>query len=200
MITIVSGVPRSGTSLMMQMLIAGGMTPLADGARAADISNPRGYFEWEKAKSLPREPGLIAEAEGKVVKIISTLLPSLPNTFPYKIIFMERSLAEVMASQAVMIQKLGTPGASLSSEGMVRALKSHVNQVKATVGLRPEMSLCWIDHHQVITYPDTAAASLRQFLGVPLDLQAMASQVELSLYRQRQRAALATECPESEAR
>lgn len=200
MITIVSGVPRSGTSLMMQMLVAGGMTPLADGVRTPDINNPRGYFEWEKAKSLPREPGLIAEAEGKVVKIISTLLPSLPNTFSYKIIFMERSLAEVLASQAAMIQKLGTQGASLSSEAMVRALKSHVNHVKANVGLRPEMSVCWMDHHQVITSSDTAAARLQEFLGVPLDVQAMASQVELSLYRQRQRAALATERPESEAR
>jgi hypothetical protein len=186
MITVVSGVPRSGTSLMMQMLIAGGFTPLTDGQRAADGNNPRGYFEWEKAKSLPRDPKCIAEAEGKVVKIISTLLPSLPNTFSYKIIFMERSLAEVVASQAAMIQKLGTQGASISPEAMTRALEAHVKQVKASLRLRPEMTVWWMDHLHVITSPGAAAATVRDFLGVPLDVQAMASQVDLSLYRQRQ--------------
>jgi hypothetical protein len=186
MITIVSGVPRSGTSLMMQMLVAGGLTPLADGRRAPDGNNPRGYFEWEKAKSLPRELTLIGEAEGKVVKIISTLLLSLPNTFSYKVIFMERALAEVVASQAAMIQKLGTRGASISSDAMSQALQAHVRQVKASLRLRPEMAVCWMDHQQVLRAPYAAATGLQGFLAIRLDLRAMASQVDLSLYRQRQ--------------
>ncbi|HWZ78514.1 MAG TPA: hypothetical protein VNX87_18360 [Candidatus Sulfotelmatobacter sp.] len=74
MITIVSGLPRSGTSLMMQMLVAGGMTPLSDGERTADADNPCGYLEWERIKQLPTDPGCIVEAEGKVVKVISRLL------------------------------------------------------------------------------------------------------------------------------
>jgi hypothetical protein len=128
MIVVVSGVPRSGTSLMMQMLAAGGLEPLTDGRRSADVNNPRGYFEWEKAKSLPREPGCIAEAEGKVVKLISALLASLPNTFAYKLIFMERPLAEVVASQSAMIQKLGTQGAALGPEAVERALDAHLKR------------------------------------------------------------------------
>jgi hypothetical protein len=185
MITIVSGVPRSGTSVMMQMLVAGGLMPLADGQRGADLNNPRGYFEWEKAKSLPREPALIAEAEGKVVKVISMLLFSLPNTFSYKVIFMERALAEVAASQAAMLQNLGTRGRSISTEAMARALEAHVRQVKASLRLRPEMAVCWMDHQQVLRAPYASAITLQDFLGVQLDPRAMASQVDLSLYRQQ---------------
>src|SRR2546428_444309 len=102
MITIVSGLPRSGTSLMMQMLAAGGMSILSDGERQADLDNPRGYFEWERIKQLPKEPGCIAEAEGKVVKVISQLLLALPAGHEYRVIFMQRPLAEVLASQERM--------------------------------------------------------------------------------------------------
>ena len=108
MITIVSGLPRSGTSLMMQMLVAGGMTPLSDGERTADADNPRGYLEWERIKQLPNDPGCIAEAEGKVVKVISRLLLSLPSGYDYRVIFMQRPLPEVLASQDQMLRRRGT--------------------------------------------------------------------------------------------
>src|ERR1700723_3759963 len=107
-ITIVSGLPRSGTSLMMQMLSAGGMPVVTDGERVADEDNPRGYFEWERVKLLPQQPELIAEAEGKAVKVISQLLFSLPADRDYRIIFMERPLTEVVASQAEMIRRRGS--------------------------------------------------------------------------------------------
>lgn len=188
MICVVSGLPRSGTSLMMQMLSAGGLTPLTDGTREADANNPRGYYEWEKAKSLPRNPAYIAEAEGKAVKVISSLLPSLPPQFSYKIIFMERPLAEVAASQAGMIQKLGTQGPALPPEAMIRALDAHLRQVKASLALRPEMAVCWMGHRQVLSDPAAAAASVQQFLGIPLDLAAMAAQADVSLYHQREAA------------
>jgi hypothetical protein len=187
MITIVSGVPRSGTSLMMQMLTAGGLTPLVDGQRAADASNPRGYFEWEKAKSLAREPDCIAEAEGKVVKIISSLLLSLPNTFAYRVIFVERPLGEVVASQSAMIQKLGTQAPALAPEGMERALEAHLKQVKASLRLRPEMSVCWTGYHDTLRDPQRVCNTTQQFLGIPLNVPAMTAQVDLSLYRQRGR-------------
>ena len=96
MITIVSGLPRSGTSLMMQMLAAGGLPILSDGERKADTDNPRGYLEWERIKQLPKEPALIAEAEGKVVKVISQLLLSLPDGHEYRVVFMQRPLPEVL--------------------------------------------------------------------------------------------------------
>src|SRR3984957_677590 len=99
MITIVSGLPRSGTSLMMQMLEAGGMAVLSDGERKADTDNPKGYLEWERVKQLPKDPGLIAQAEGKVVKVISQLLLSLPGGHEYRVVFMQRALPEVLKSE-----------------------------------------------------------------------------------------------------
>jgi hypothetical protein len=113
MVTIVSGLPRSGTSLMMQMLAAGGMPILSDGERQADVDNPRGYYEWERIKLLPKQPDCIAEAEGKVVKVISQLLFVLPDGRDYRIVFMQRPLPEVVASQAEMIRRRGTSGAPL---------------------------------------------------------------------------------------
>jgi hypothetical protein len=112
-ITIVSGLPRSGTSLMMQMLAAGGMSVVTDGERQADADNPRGYFEWERIKLLPKRPDCIAEGEGKVVKVISQLLFALPPGREYRVIFMQRPLPEVVASQAEMIRRRGTSGAPL---------------------------------------------------------------------------------------
>lgn len=188
MITIVSGLPRSGTSLMMQMLSAGGMALLCDGARAADGNNPRGYYEWEKTKALPREPGCIREAEGKAVKVISSLLVSLPPQFSYKVIFMERPLAEVVASQAAMIQKLGTQGSALAADAMERALEAHLRQVKTLIASRPEIAVCWMDYHRILRDPAAAANEIQHFLGVPLDVAAMTLQVDPSLYRQRQQA------------
>src|SRR6202795_633569 len=108
MITIVSGLPRSGTSLMMQMLEAGGLPVLSDGERKADTDNPRGYLEWERIKQLPKQPALIAEAEGKVVKVISQLLLSLPEGHEYRVIFMQRPLPEVLKSQDEMLRRRGT--------------------------------------------------------------------------------------------
>ena len=185
MITIVSGLPRSGTSLMMQMLAAGGLEPLTDGKRMADASNPRGYFEWERAKSLPRYPESIADAEGKVVKIISTLLLSLPNARLYKVIFMERQLAEVTASQAAMIQNLGTSGPALSPDAMQRALDAHLKQVKAALRSRPELNVLWVPYQDTLMNARSVGERIQQFLGVPLNVSAMAAQVDPALYRQR---------------
>jgi hypothetical protein len=185
MITIISGLPRSGTSLMMQMLAAGGLEPLTDGKRAADASNPRGYLEWEKTKTLASNPSCIAEAEGKAVKVISSLLVSLPWQFSYRVIFMERPLAEVVASQEAMIQRLGTQGSTLSPEAMARALQGHLAQVKAALSSRPEMSVCWMEYSRLIHDAAAAAADIQKFLNIPLDLAAMIAQVDPSLYRQR---------------
>src|SRR3979490_1093936 len=129
MITIVSGLPRSGTSLMMQMLAAGGLPILSDGERKADTDNPRGYLEWERIRQLPKETSLIAEAEGKAVKVISQLLLSLPSGFEYRVIFLRRPLAEVLASQDEMLRNRGTHN-SHSDQGMISAaFEKHLKQV-----------------------------------------------------------------------
>jgi hypothetical protein len=187
MITIVSGLPRSGTSLMMQMLVAGGMAALSDGERQADTDNPRGYLEWERIKQLPNEPALIAEAEGKVVKVISRLLLSLPAGHEYRIIFMQRPLPEVLASQDEMMRRRGTfkPGANPAI--MTGAFEKHLREVFAWLDSRSNAKGLRIPYHDVLERPKEIGTAIAEFLGVTLDLDAMAQQVDASLYRNRAR-------------
>jgi hypothetical protein len=184
-ITVVSGLPRSGTSLMMQMLVAGGMTALTDGERQADPDNPRGYYEWENIKLLPREPACIAEAEGKVVKVISQLLFALPAGREYEVIFMQRPLAEVVASQTEMILRRGTTGAALAPAALIAGLGAHLNQVNAWLKDKTNISVCRVEHHDVLREPLRTAESIQHFLQCTLDTVAMSQQIDASLYRQR---------------
>ena len=185
MITIVSGLPRSGTSLMMQMLAAGGMPVVSDGERKADTDNPRGYYEWERIKLLPQQPNLIAEAEGKAVKAISQLLFPLPPGYEYRVIFMERPLAEVVASQAEMIRRRGTTGAAPPPTALIAGLTAHLHQVNAWLKDKGNISILRTAYHDVLSDPLRIAESIQSFLGRTLDVQAMARQVDQSLYRQR---------------
>ena len=184
-ITLVSGLPRSGTSLMMQMLAAGGMPILTDGERKADIENPRGYFEWEPAKLLPQQPARIREAEGKAVKVISQLLFALPGELQYRMIFMERPLSEVVASQAEMIRRKQTAAPALPATAMIAALQAHLNQVNAWLARRSDISVHRVKHGDAIQSPRTVAQGVRDFLNCPLDTEAMAAQVDIALYHQR---------------
>jgi len=185
MIVVVSGLPRSGTSVMMQMLAAGGLPILTDGVRTADEDNLRGYFEWEPAKRLPQEPGLIREAEGKAVKIISSLLLSLPDSLEFRIIFMRRPLAEVVASQAAMIQRRATTGAALGPKAMMAALENHLKQVDAWLETQPNIEVRRVEYHSLIEDPHGESDALNSFLGMSLDAAIMAQQVDPSLRRQR---------------
>jgi hypothetical protein len=185
LITIVSGLPRSGTSLMMQMLAAGGVAVLTDGERTPDTDNPRGYYEWERIKLLPKEPHCIAEAEGQVVKVISQLLLALPGGHEYRVIFMQRPLAEVLASQEEMIRRRGTSSQKLGPATMMAAFRNHLHQVNAWLEGNPNVSVCRVDYHQVLHAPRQVAESVQAFLGYPLDVDAMSRQVDRSLYRNR---------------
>ena len=184
MIVVVSGLPRSGTSLLMQMLAAGGLPVLTDGVRVADEDNPRGYFEWEPAKRLPREPDLIRMAEGKAVKIVSSLLWALPPGYEYRVLYMERPLAEVAASQVAMIRRQGRT-APLEGEALVRALAAHQQQVLALVRQMPRVCLHTVRYHDVLAEPHREAQRIADFLAMPLDCEAMARQADHRLYRQR---------------
>jgi len=183
-IVVVSGLPRSGTSLLMQMLKAGGLPVLTDGLRVADEDNPRGYFEWEPAKRLPREPELIRMAEGKAVKIVSSLLWALPPGYEYRVLYMERPLAEVAASQVAMIRRHGG-AAPLEGEALVRALAAHQQQVLALVRQIPGVALCTVRYHDVLADPFQQARRIADFLAMPLDCEPMARQADRRLYRQR---------------
>ena len=174
---------------MMQMLAAGGMPILTDGERKADIENPRGYYEWEPAKLLPQQPELIQQAEGKAVKVISQLLFALPIEPQYQIVFMERPLTEVVASQSEMIRRKQTTAApALPAAAMIAAFEAHLNQVNAWLASRRNLSLHRVKHWDIIKVPRVVAEGLREFLNRPLDVEAMAAQVDDSLYRQRSNA------------
>src|SRR5580692_9895222 len=138
---------------MMQMLAAGGVPILSDGERVADIDNPRGYCEWKRIKQLPKEPGCIDEAEGKAVKVISQLLFALPAGHDYRIIFMERPLGEVVASQAEMIRRRGTSGPKLADGALLAALQAHLNQVNSWLKNQGETGfhVCRVQYHEVLT-------------------------------------------------
>jgi Sulfotransferase family len=187
MITIVSGLPRSGTSLMMQMLVAGGMTALSDGERQADPDNPRGYLEWERIKQLPNDPACIAEGEGKVVKVISRLLLSLPAGHEYRIIFMQRPLSEVLASQDQMLRRRGTYKEGVNPAAISAAFEKHLREVNAWLDRTPSVKAMRVPYHEVLNKPKEIAQQLCQFLGIALDLEAMTQQVDASLYRNRSR-------------
>jgi hypothetical protein len=187
MITIVSGLPRSGTSLMMQMLAAGGMSAVSDGERVADTDNPRGYLEWERIKQLPKEPALIAEGEGKVVKVISQLLLALPPDHEYKVIFMQRPLPEVMASQDEMLRRRGTYDAAVDQAAITKAFQSHLYQVHTWMSSQKNVSVLRLPYHDVLHNPKQAAENIAAFLKVPLNIEAMTAQVDPNLYRQRQK-------------
>ncbi|MCS7316257.1 MAG: hypothetical protein RMI94_12745 [Bryobacterales bacterium] len=183
MIVVVSGLPRSGTSLLMQMLAAGGMPVLTDQVRAPDTDNPRGYFEWEPAKLLPRQPQLIREAEGKAVKIVSSLLWALPPGHDYRVLFMERPLIEVAASQVAMIRRRGACP-SLEGRALIAALDAHRRQALAHLKERG-FACCVVRYHDVLAAPGQEAVRIAQFLGLELDCEAMARQADPTLYRQR---------------
>lgn len=185
MITIVSGLPRSGTSLMMQMLVAGGMTPLADGERVADADNPRGYLEWERIKQLPNDPACIAEGEGKVVKVISRLLLALPAGHEYRVIFMQRPLPEVLASQDQMLRRRGTYKEGIDPATISAAFEKHLREVYTWLEGKNYVRSLRISYHEVLSKPKEVAQKLAEFLGTNLNVEAMNQQVDGSLYRNR---------------
>jgi hypothetical protein len=185
MITIVSGLPRSGTSLMMQMLAAGGMPILSDGERQADADNPRGYLEWERIKQLPKEPDCIAEAEGKAVKVISRLLLSLPEGHEYRVIFMQRPLPEVLASQEVMLRNRGTAKPGAVASAIAAAFESHLREVYAWLDSKAYVRTLRVPYHDVLNGAENVGKKLAAFLQSDLDGEAMTRQVDSTLYRNR---------------
>lgn len=184
-ITIVSGLPRSGTSLLMKMLEAGGMTPLTDRLRAADVDNPNGYYEFERVKKLPLgDTAWLAEAEGKVVKIIAALIPYLPDDHAYRVIFTQRDIREVIASQNKMLEHRGVPPAVSDGE-LAGIFEKHLLQVDHWILTHPNISRLDVNYNELMHNPAPIADRLRLFLDLELDSVRMARVVDPSLYRQR---------------
>ena len=191
-IVVVSGLPRSGTSMTMKMLEAGGVPIVTDGKRTADESNPKGYFEFEPVMRLHEDPDKrwLVEARGKAVKIISFLLASLPETHNYKVIFMHRDLHEVMASQSKMLEKRGESqgaDADADDDALLTSYQKDVEKTKCLLARRSCFDVLDVDYKAVLDDPAGAAVRIDAFVGGGFDTGAMAAVVDQELYRNRRR-------------
>jgi len=182
---IVSGLPRSGTSLMMQMLRAGGIEPLTDAKRTADEDNPEGYWEWEEIKKLPKNPRLIEQAEGKAVKVISALLPSLPGKHRYTIISMVRPTEQVVDSQWAMLARKGTQPKS-EKKHLIEVQEHHSRQIREVLKKSERVTLLEVSYPELMADPDSVIAKLAELLpGRFTPGPAVAACVKPQLFRNR---------------
>jgi len=185
MITIVSGLPRSGTSLLMKMLEAGGLPALTDETREADEDNPKGYYEFERVKKLKEGSSWLDQAEGKALKVISMLLYDLPTDREYKVIFMERKMEEILASQAAMLARRGESGGGPSDEEMTRHYEKHLEKLARWLEEQRHLHVMRCSYNEMVADPRAGAEKVAEFLGLDLDVDGMVKAVEPSLYRQR---------------
>jgi Sulfotransferase domain len=184
-IVIVSGLPRSGTSLMMQLLEAGGIEVVTDHVRSADTDNPRGYHEFERVKKIKQDASWIPEIRGKAIKLVSQLLYDLPANEAYRVIFMERDLDEVIASQEKMLARLGQPAAPRAEIG--RAFGLHLRRLHAWLAERPHFAVLRVRYADVVARPDAEAELVNAFLGRRLDIACAIRAVDPALYRNRKK-------------
>ncbi len=184
-IIVVSGLPRSGTSMMMKMLVEGGLPIVTDKVRNADEDNPNGYFEFEPVKQLADgQFAWLADANGKVVKIISALLEYLPADHHYKVIFMERSIQEILASQQKMLTRRNEKS-EVSDAEMQKQFEQHLAAIKYWLARQPNIDVIYVEYQKMIANPDEYSAKIVDFLGLPLDVEKMRSVPNERLYRNR---------------
>lgn len=187
-IVVVSGLPRSGTSLMMQMLEAGGVEVLTDRHREPDHSNPRGYYELERVKELETggDTSWLRDARGKAVKIVAYLLSYLPSDHNYRVLFMLRDLDEILASQRRMLERSGQP-VDTDDERMRELFTGHLLETSRILTRRAEFGTLYLRHDHVLSDPRREARRVAAFLGRPLDTEAMIQVVDPALHRSRGR-------------
>ncbi len=183
-VTIVSGLPRSGTSMMMRMIEAGGMPLLTDDVRKADEDNPHGYYEYEPVKKIREDPSWLEEADGKAVKMVFQLLYDLPRERQYRVVFMRRNVDEILASQKAMLGRLGREGGKASDEDLAKIFARKLQAFEAWIKQWPCFRMIHVDYQEAVRDPQTQAERVSEFLG-GLRIERMAAAVDPSLYRQR---------------
>ncbi|KAB2969493.1 MAG: sulfotransferase family protein [Thermoanaerobaculia bacterium] len=185
-VILVSGLPRSGTSMAMKMLEAGGLPVVADGVRSADEDNPKGYFEDERVKALGESPDKtwLRRARGRAIKIISYLLKDLPPDNNYKVIFLRRDLREVLASQSKMLERRNE-ATGVSDEQMIEIYQSHLWRVDYLFRHAGHFERLDLQYAEVVADPRRAAERIDAFLGGRLDVERMVEAVDPQLYRNR---------------
>jgi|WetSurMetagenome_2_1015567.scaffolds.fasta_scaffold478984_1 hypothetical protein len=185
-IIIVSGLPRSGTSMMMKMLESAGLKILTDKLKTADENNPKGYYELERVKKLKEgDFDWLPGARGKVVKVISALLEYLPNQYQYKIIFMRRDMDEVLSSQRQMLKRDGKQADEVSDGKMAGLYQHHLKEIETWLDQQPNIRTLYVSYNQVLSNPETNLICVNQFLGGHLNISCMFEVVDQDLYRER---------------
>lgn len=186
-VLVVSGLPRSGTSLAMQMLAAAGVPLLVDEARPADASNPRGYFELAAVKAIRRDRSFLDGAGGRAVKIVAPLLPFLPRDRDYRIVFMTRSLDEVLRSQARMLERDGVPAGTPDDARLAEAFEGALAAAGGWIARHSGAACLEVDHAALLAEPRSEARRIAAFLGLGDEsvVEAMAAAVDPALHRSR---------------
>lgn len=184
-VTVVSGLPRSGTSMMMQMLEAGGMEILSDNLRKADDDNLKGYYELECVKKLAKDSSCLDDAGGRTVKVISDLLKYMPEKFDYKIIFMLRKMEQILASQKQMLIRRGKPTDAVPDEKLSALFQKGLDHSRAWIEKQPNIDALYISYNEVLSHPAENADKINRFLGGLLDTDKMARCVDKRLNRQK---------------
>jgi RNase adaptor protein for sRNA GlmZ degradation len=182
-IIIVSGLPRSGTSLMMQMLDQGGLEVVTDNVRSADRDNPRGYYELEQVKKIKSDVAWLPATRGKAFKMVSQLLYELPSTEHYRIIFMERDLDEMLVSQEKMLARLNKPSAPRAA--IERSFIEHLRRLREWLAKQPNMSILYVCYNELLEGPAQQSKRISAFLDGRLDVDRMIKSIDSSLYRNR---------------
>ena len=182
-IIIVSGLPRSGTSLMMQMLDNGGIEAVIDNIRTADTDNPKGYYEFEQVKKIKQDTSWLPATRGKVFKMVSQLLYDLPMYERYRVIFMERDMDEMLLSQEKMLARLNKPAAPRAA--IKRAFIAHLRKLREWVSTQPNIEVLYVSYNELVERPEGQAERVGAFLEGKADAASMARTVDPSLYRNR---------------
>jgi hypothetical protein len=187
-IVLVSGLPRAGTSMLMQMLEQGGMPIVTDKIRKADEDNPRGYHEFERIKEIDKttDKSWLKNYRGQVIKTISFLLQYLPLDLNYRVVFIRRDIAEILRSQNRMLERSGAKDSLVPDEKMRRNYEFHLKKVFYSLSHTPNFQALYTDYPEVVANPLTEAKRINAFLGGRLDVEAMAGAVDTDLYRNRQ--------------
>lgn len=184
-IIVVSGLPRSGTSMMMKILSEGGLLPVTDELRSADEDNPQGYYELETVKQMAAgNVAWLSDAAGKVVKVISALLEYLPPEYSYKVIFMEREIMEILASQRKMLERRNKTSQVDDAE-MEAQFRKHLSVVKPWLARQPNMDVMYVSYNSLLQNPEPICRRVKEFIGAELDLSKMLVVPSKELYRNR---------------
>lgn len=184
-LTIVSGLPRSGTSMMMRMLDEGGLPVLIDNIRVADEDNPKGYYEFEPVKKTKDDASWVAEGHGKAVKMVYRLLYDLPEGHEYRVLFMRRNLDEVIKSQDVMLERQGKKSGDLPADKLKDVFLGEIDKCKKWMDDRAHFSYIEVNYNDVLADPEPQVRRVHEFLDSSLDFAKMKGVVDQALYRQR---------------